>query len=160
MEGEWNAGTRAIRFTRFLGTDYEQLYTGVLEIDPATRNLTGRFSGSFQEIHGGVTGEASYDWRAAPRLLVDGNGWQTELRLHRLDGDGSVAGEMYGDAVNGRWDHAAQRLHLTRSSADRNYAQEWTARRTDGLSFAGDFQEVVRGVRQARQYRWMAFDRR
>ena len=160
MEGEWNAGTRAIRFTRFLGTGYEQLYTGVLELDPETRNLTGRLSGSFQEIHGGVTGEASYDWRAAPRLLVDGNGWQTELRLHRLDGDGSVAGEMYGDAVNGRWDHAAQRLHLTRSSADPNYAQEWTARRTDGLSFAGDFQEVVRGVRQARQYRWMAFDRR
>jgi hypothetical protein len=47
-----------------------------------------------------VTGQASYDWRAAPRLLVDGNGWQTELRLHRIDGDGSVAGEMYGDAVD------------------------------------------------------------
>lgn len=160
MEGEWNPSTRAIRLTRFLGPGYEQIYTGTLEMDPSTRTLTGTLSGHFQEVRNGVTEPTAYAWRATPRLLVDGNGWLTELRLHHIDGNGAIAGEMYGEAVTGRWEQSAQRLYLTRRSPDPNYVQEWTGRRTDGLAFAGDFQEVLGGIRQARQYRWMAFDRR
>jgi hypothetical protein len=160
MEGDWNPGTHTLRFTRFLGPGYEQIYTGNIEIDSSTDTMTGRFSGSFQEIRNGMAEPTLYDWSAAPRLLVDGNGWLGELRLNRIDGNGAVAGELYGDAVTGRWDHSAQRLYLTRRFPDPNYAQEWTGRRAYGLTFVGDFEEVLRSVRQARQYRWMAFDLR
>ena len=160
MEGDWNPTSRAIRFTRFISSSYKQLYTGFLEFDAVTRSLTGLSSGRFQEIRNDVPEQTFYDWSAASRLLVDGNGWLGELRLNSMDSTGAVAGEIYGDQLTGRWDQGAQRLHLTRRTPDPNYTQEWTARRTTGLTFAGDFQEVLRTVRQARQYRWMAFDQR
>lgn len=159
MHGQWDPRQNSIRFTRQIAPGYEQVYTGDLWRDTAGTR-TGVMVGSFHEVFNGVAESQTYDWRAAPRLIADGNGWLGELRVHSMQPDGTLVGDLYGDPVTGRWTQASQQLTLTRRPADPNYQQEWTGRRTSGLTFSGDFQEVVRNVRQARQYRWMAYDTR
>jgi len=160
MEGSWDPTRRTIRFTRHIEPTYKQVYTGVLAFDPAKREWTGIISGEFEELRGTQTLTGRYPWQAASRLVADGNGWLGELRVHSLQSDGTLVGDLYGDATTGRWNQATQQLTLTRRSQDINYRQEWRGRRTNGLTFAGDFQEVSRGVIQPKQYRWMAYDQR
>jgi hypothetical protein len=152
MDGSWDAAARTVQFRRRLGTGYDQAFTGSFD-------RPGILLGSFQEVRDGITQPERFIWRAASSLIVEGNGSPGELLVTRWDIDGTVAGQMYGDTVDGRWDRATQQLRLTRRGSNPNYSQRWTGRCVTPLTFEGDFQEIVNGAVQPATFPWILRER-
>ncbi len=157
MEGSVHTSTGAVQFTRHIEAGYEQIYTGIAE-------RPGVLAGTFQEVRHGATHPGQYIWRAASSLMVEGNGWPGELLVSKWDVRGAIAGQMYGDAVEGQWDRGSQQLSLTRRTSNPNYFQQWRGHRVTPQSlspspvpafeFVGEFQESVNGSLRPTTYPW------